>query len=243
LAVSKKYGESAANQEIVKKAGSEDVESYVRRITTTICGKPVNCPKCDGGRGGGMLDDLLDHKKKCEEATKKYNDTVKKCKDLDKKWHKKRSQCDTIQDTMDTASCKWATESKDACEAYAGCYQMKKALYDAKYANVSKNATGGMVVDRKAEWRGLKRMKCLIDAFGDGSVTSAEVDACKKKEHRTDKINGTATGLNITYPKVAEKPDPCTIPQLFPTTASYKKAEFVPLPTLAKGYFGFTYGR
>jgi len=234
LAVSKKYGESAANQEIVKKAGSEDVESYVRRITTTICGKPVTCPKCDAGRKGGMLDDLLDHKKKCEDATKKYNDIVKKCKDLDAKWHSKRSSCDGIQDTMDTASCKWATESKDACEAYAGCYKVKRALYDAKEKNVSKPTVGGMVIDRKAEWRGLNRMKCLIDAFGDGSVTTAEVDGCKKKNHSTDVINGTTTGLNIVYPKVPDQVS-CAVPQLFPTTASYKKAEFVPLPTLAKG--------
>ena len=77
LTVSKKYGESAANQQIVTKAGSEDVESYVRRITTTICGKPVNCPKCDGGRGGGMLDDLIKHKKACEEAITSYETTCR----------------------------------------------------------------------------------------------------------------------------------------------------------------------
>ena len=36
-------------------------------------------------------------------------------------------------------------------------------------------------VDRKAEWRGLKRMHCLIEAFADGKVSGAEVDTCKKK--------------------------------------------------------------
>ena len=42
--VSKKYGDSNANKRIVTKVGSENVETYVRRITTTICGKPVKCP-------------------------------------------------------------------------------------------------------------------------------------------------------------------------------------------------------
>jgi len=220
LEISKKYGESQANQQIVTKAGSEDVESYLTRVTGTICGKPGNgkppTPPC------GMLCIFIKHKKACEEATKKYNDTVKKCKDLDKKWHQKKKSCDSIQDTMDGASCKWATESKDACEAYAGCYAESKKIFISTNTSVAKEE-----IDRKAEWRGLKRMKCLIDAFADGSVTTAEVDTCKNKTINTDL-------LTIQYP-VPAKPVTCTIPQLYPTTASYKKAEFVPLPTLAKG--------
>jgi len=220
LDVSKKYGETQANKQIVTKAGSEDVESYLTRITGTICGKPgvgkPPAPPC------GMLCDFQKHKKACEEATKKYNDTVKRCKDLDKKWQSKRSSCDSIQDTMDSASCKWATESKDACEAYAGCYEGKKAVFIKANTSAAKEQ-----IDRKAEWRGLKRMKCLIDAFGDGDVTSAEVDACKNKTVDTKH-------LNITHPKLPGMAS-CVVPNLYPTTAEYKKAEFVPLPTLAKG--------
>jgi hypothetical protein len=220
LEISKKYGESQANKQIVTKAGSEDVESYLTRITGTICGKPgpnkPPTPPC------GMLCIFIQHKKACEEATKKYNDTVKRCKDLDNKWHQQKKVCDSIQDTMDGASCKWATESKDACEAYAGCYDGVKKQFLSTNTSVAKEE-----IDRKAEWRGLKRMKCLIEAFADGKVESAEVDKCKNLTVDTDL-------LIIKYPELA-KPVTCTIPQLYPTTASYKKAEFVPLPTLAKG--------
>jgi len=61
LEISKKYGESQANQQIVTKAGSEDVESYLTRITGTICGKPgagkPPTPPC------GMLCIFIKHKK------------------------------------------------------------------------------------------------------------------------------------------------------------------------------------
>jgi len=227
LEISKKYGDSQRNHQIVSKAGSEDVESYLTRITGTICGKPGGgkppAPPC------GMLCDFTKYKIACEEATKKYNDLVKKCKALDKKWNEKRKACDNIQDTMDGASCKWATETKDACESYSGCYIAKKTVYDALVeatTSENKNKTASEP-DRKAEWRGLKRMQCLITAFGDGSVTAAEVVACKNKTHSTDH-------LTTVYPKLPAL-EKCVVPNLFPTTADYKKAEFVPLPTLAKG--------
>lgn len=105
----------------------------------------------------------------------------------------------------------------------------KKAIYDAlvKATNsVNANKTASEW-DRKAEWKGLKRMQCLIQAFGDGSVTAAEIVACKNKTHSTDH-------LTTVYPKLPAL-EKCVVPNLFPTTAEYKKAEFVPLPALAKG--------
>ena len=35
--------------------------------------------------------------------------------------------------------------------------------------------------DRKAEWRGLKRMQCLMDAFKDGKVENSEILKCKEQ--------------------------------------------------------------
>merc|ERR1719272_1028003 len=70
-------------------------------------------------------------------------------------------------------------------------------------------------------------MGCLIKAFSDGEVKDAEVAACKNATHSTDH-------LNITYGALPQFGD-CTVPELFPSTAAYKQAEFVPLPTLAKG--------
>jgi len=226
LAISKKFGETSANKQIVTKAGSEDVESYIRRITMTFCGKPLNCPKCKTDsvdpRGGGFLDIFLKHKVECEEATKKFNTISQQCKDLDKKWVTQRKTCDNIQDSMDAASCKWAVEIKDACEAYSGCWTAQKLQLAKARTRVESEVT-----DRKAEWRGLKRMGCLITAFADKTVTSTEIDACKAKNH-------TTTHLDIIYPVMPDMAS-CVVPSLYPNTAEYKKAEFAPLPALAKG--------
>jgi len=81
--------------------------------------------------------------------------------------------------------------------------------------------------DRKAEWRGLKRMECLIKAFSDGKITNAEVDTCKAKSHSTSL-------LNIKYPSIP-KLAKCTLVTLYPTTGAYKRKEIAPLPTMAKG--------
>jgi len=82
-------------------------------------------------------------------------------------------------------------------------------------------------LDRHAEWRGLKRMQCLMTAFMDGKMTNAEVQACKAKVYSIDH-------LKIKYPS-QHKREVCSVPKLYPTTAAYKRAEFAPLPTMAKG--------
>jgi len=51
--------------------------------------------------------------------------------------------------------------------------------------------------------------------------------ACKDKTHTTDH-------LNIKYPGIPDL-ESCAVPDLYPTTAAYKKAEFEPLPVFAKG--------
>merc|ERR1719359_788438 len=70
-------------------------------------------------------------------------------------------------------------------------------------------------------------MTCLIDSFEDGKVGKEEVEACKGKSHDT-------TILDIIYPELGIAMT-CVVPNRYPATAAYKKAEFAPLPALAKG--------
>merc|ERR1719272_1244863 len=70
-------------------------------------------------------------------------------------------------------------------------------------------------------------MSCLMTAFMDGKVDDKEIKECKDKVYSIDH-------LKIKYPKL----DPlvvCSVPKLYPTTGEYKKAEFAPLPVVAKG--------
>jgi hypothetical protein len=127
-----------------------------------------------------------------------------------------------MQDVMDNSACKYAVDMKDACEAYDECFKAKKRAYDLYEKGVRTDEA-----DRKVEWRGTKRMRCIIIAFEDGKIENSEITKCKMKTHSTDH-------LKIKYP-VLPKLVLCKVPGLYPYTADYKKAEFAKLPALAKG--------
>merc|ERR1719453_681884 len=190
--VANNYGSTFNNRAIVTKAGSESVQSYIGRISSTICGKHSHGDKgrtsTTGGWGGGLLDGMQDKylkaKYACEVATKEFNDKVKECKRKIHEHNVRKGKCNQFQTLMDAQSCKHAVLMKDTCEQYAGCYSSKLKAFEIVRAKVKMEER-----DRKAEWRGLSRMHCLIGAFGDGSVTDKEVDACKAMTVSTDLLN------------------------------------------------------
>jgi hypothetical protein len=86
--LSAQLGTTKANRAVVTKAGSESVDSYIRRISVTICGRHVHGSKGrssrTGGWGGGLANGYLDRylrsKAACEKAIRDYNKKVKECK-------------------------------------------------------------------------------------------------------------------------------------------------------------------
>lgn len=239
--VKKQTADQTANKAIMAKGGSESAQSYVTRISSTVCGqcagkgcsllghlkkdgegKPKKCGYDPYTCGCGFRCRFDKAHDACELATQVYHKQLHKCKAADKQYHGKKAECDSIQDQMDDSSCKRAVRIKDACEAYAECDFDKKRAYKSLEQMVKQEEK-----DRQAEWRGLNRMKCLIVAFEGGKVSSEEIANCKKKSHRTDH-------LVIKYPNLP-KLLKCEVPQLYPSTPAYKKANFAPLPALAKG--------
>lgn len=241
--VKKQVGDQTANKQIMKKGGSESDESYVNRISETICGncrgkgctalgeekedkdKPGPRKKCGYEPytcGCGFRCQFAKAKDACEKASEDHRVQVKKCRMADKQYFHKKAECDSLQDQMDSSSCKRAVEMKDACEAYAECHFDKKNAYLSLEKMVKQEEK-----DRQGEWRGLMRMQCLIKAFTGGKVTSDEVVACKKQTHST-------AHLVIKYPKLP-KLVKCSVPVDYPNTPSYKRVNFAPLPALAKG--------
>jgi len=219
--VDEKYSNQNTNKIVVTKGGNEASESYIKRISSTICGKQGG-----GGKGrfgvGGYLDEFLKAKYACEKATKEHAIQKKKCQVADVKHAREKAKCNNIQDTMDLAACKYAVDIKDSCEEYAECYMAAREAFET-----TRKAVVVEEVDRKAEWKGLKRMMCIVKAFADGKVEQSEIVQCKEKTH-------DVSHLVIKYPNVRDM-DKCEVPKLYPTTAEYKKAEFAPLPAVAKG--------
>merc|ERR1719446_1809124 len=224
------YGTQKANTAVVRRAMSEATETYITRISNTFCGKHVHGSrgrrKATGGWGGGLsnsyLDKYLRAREGCHKATRDYNRKKNECRRKTRDFNNKKSQCNSLQELMDSNACSNAVGVKDACEAYAGCYTAKVNAY--RFAEKRAKAEQK---DRKAEWRGLERMACLIDAFADGKVKDKEVDTCKKRTVDTKH-------LTLKYYKIPPRSS-CLVPALYPSTGPYLRKEFQPLPALAKG--------
>merc|ERR1719353_2590570 len=228
--LSKKFGTTVNNNAIVTKAGSESVESYIGRISGTICGHHSHGENgkkvAAGGWGGGLVEGFLDQylkaKHACEVASKEYKDKVKECERKIHNYNVNKKECNQFQTVMDSQSCKHAVIVKDTCEQYAGCYSTRLTAFNIVVDKVKMEER-----DRKAEWRGLTRIACLISAFADGRITDKEVDECKKKTVNTD-------FFIIKYPHIPKFTE-CKTTKLYPATGAYKRKEFAPLPALAKG--------
>jgi len=235
---SKQVGDQQAQRQVMKKGGSEETGPYVDRITATICGgcvgkgckmfsKGGSAPQKKCGYdpytcGCGVKCKFQKAKDECDAATQDWKKHKNKCTIADGRYSDTQKKCDSLQDQMDSSSCKRAVEMKDACESYAECYMDHKSAFDSAVKMVTQEE-----IDRKAEWKGLKRMQCLIKAFSNGKVRNSEVEACKRQTHTTDH-------LIIDYPKLLALTK-CEVPNLYPNTPAYKAANFAPLPALAKG--------
>lgn len=212
VAYEKAWGQQAKNAQIITKGGGETPKIYMKRLHDTYCGSD----------GMGFFAKFEQLEGDCAKAKEKYQGLEDGCKQKVKAYEMKKLECDNIQAQMDGAACNRAVLVKDACESYAECFSRGRIQYVT-----SKKVIEKAEKDRKAEWQALKRMVCLIDSFADGKVKQDEITACKKTEHPT-------AHLDLIYPELAEA-IPCVVPNRYPATAAYKKAEFAPLPALAKG--------
>jgi len=221
--VTQEVGNQNSNSHFMYKEAMESMDSYMDRIATTVCGgsgwlSDVEC----GSKKCGMRCKYQCAKNKYEEAKSAYDVWSAKCDRIHKQYDEKKRECDNLQDQMDNSACTRAIDMKDACETYAECHTNKVQAFDETLAKV-KSDEG----DRHQTWRGLKRMQCLMQAFSDGEVDQSEIDECRAKSHSVDEVT-------VTVPAIGEL-EVCEVPRLYPTTGEYKKAEFAPLPAVAKG--------
>jgi len=206
------WGQQSKNSQIVEKGGGETPKIYMKRLHDTYC----------GAAGMSFFDKFVDLEDGCEKERKRYQRLEDGCKQKKIDYKAKIAECNNIQAQMDGAACNRAVLIKDSCESYAECFNSRRVAFQR-----SKKIIKDAEKDRKAEWRALKRMVCLIDSFRDGKVQKDEISDCKGRTHDT-------SHLSLIYPQL-KSPIACVVPNRYPATAAYKKAEFAPLPALAKG--------
>jgi hypothetical protein len=235
--VKRQVGDQQASKQIMMKGGSESVGSYVDRVTATVCGScvgkgcklgkfPAKGKKCGYAPytcGCGVKCKYDKAKDDCDAATADWKQFNKQCRGDDKTYADRKAACDSLQDQTDGAACKTAVSMKDACETYAECHFDKMKAYVDLESMVKIEEK-----DRHIEWRGLKRMKCLMQAFNKGKVSDEDIATCRKIK------TSSVDHLEIDYPKNAPI-DNCEVPKNYPNTPTYKLENFARLPMLAKG--------
>jgi hypothetical protein len=180
------WGQQARVSQVIEKAGGETPKLYMKRLEDTFCKRS---DADDAVRSNGELtgdpsfsihtfyEKYVKLERACKEARKNHDSLINGCKEKKQRYKAKMSECDSIQAQMDGAACNRAVLIKDSCENYAECYSSKKTLFTSA-VEAARQAEEA----RKGEWRALKRMSCLIDAFEDGKVSNNDIEECKKKD-------------------------------------------------------------
>lgn len=163
---------------------------------------------------------IVDAELECAAANKRVKEVEALCDTTRARYDTRKAKCDHWQSIMDEASCKHAIQMKNICADGDRCYESHLPVFKSTVRRVTDDE-----MERRAEWRALKRMQCLMDGFHDGRVTDQEVDACKQRSHSLPFIE---------FPEAPEK-DSCKVPNKYPGTRAYKDAEFAHLPPQAKG--------
>lgn len=107
----------------------------------------------------------------------------------------KLSECKQQDEKMKLAACAWKQALSHECRLYDECRTRKLSDYEALKSGIQQG-----VVARKVQWRLIKRLDCLIEAFNfkDKKVDKATLDGCAEAgPYDTDH-------LNINLPEVPE---------------------------------------
>mmetsp|Transcript_7667 Transcript_7667/g.20647 ORF Transcript_7667/g.20647 Transcript_7667/m.20647 type:complete len:847 (-) Transcript_7667:58-2598(-) len=191
----------------------ENYEMYLRRISSYFQTK---------------LDEFEKAKGACTEMSVQAEREVKACAKKDR-WHKqKKQECDHVQESLERASCARATQTASSCDSYQSCFQRNDAAYKKLKPIISQREE-----DRKAEWKALKRIQCLMGTLADAKADAAEVEKCKKMAYDVSQ-------LDLVFEKVP-KQEKCLGSKngafkgrKVPCSKSYMKAEYGRLPRGAR---------
>jgi len=123
----------------------------------------------------------------------------KKCNEIKKNTEQKKDSCTVHEEKRELAACEVKTAMASMCAKYDACYKAAVSSYD-----VLVNVTKTRVTERKLQWRMLKRLDCLVQAYDKKGIDKAKLDKCTGKGKDALKTDF----LTIDFPKVPGK-KPC----------------------------------
>eukprot|EP00437_Effrenium_voratum_P007303 CAMPEP_0181435928 /NCGR_PEP_ID=MMETSP1110-20121109/20585_1 /TAXON_ID=174948 /ORGANISM="Symbiodinium sp., Strain CCMP421" /LENGTH=687 /DNA_ID=CAMNT_0023559477 /DNA_START=94 /DNA_END=2157 /DNA_ORIENTATION=+ len=113
------------------------------------------------------------------------NITKFKCIDLEVAYFEKVAACETAQLKLEQTACETHERTIEACKPLPQCYNGNWNQYLEEM-----QSTNDTIQDLKYEYRAIKRIECLMDAFAADDMDK-KIDECIEKRHNTDLVNST----------------------------------------------------
>jgi hypothetical protein len=157
----------------------------------------------------------------CNNQTSAVNTQTSTCNTANTTWFNQRQQCNTIQASMDSASCEAYRYSMRTCSRLQTCYTQATTNYNTYVGTINASLAG-----LRSQQAALLQTKCLLT-----SLTSTSGQTCPDA---TATAALAAQMLTLTYPSPVPKVAPtCTPISTQVGTASYTAAQYSVLPSTA----------
>jgi len=167
--VEKRVLDTGAHQRFMTARSGEDAHQFLSRVRNHFC--------------EGLEPEYIKKEKRCSEETKVLSDLTKKCAGLKQRLTVKTQKCEIVQQDMLVTNCKLHEVSKTSCASYKACYDLGVEEHGKGKQTIERNEK-----ERKLNWRGVQRIKCIVVGFKDG-LTETEIRQCKDKQHPTSHLN------------------------------------------------------
>lgn len=153
----------------------------------------------------------------CNNQTAAVNTQTSTCNTANTTWFNQRTQCNTIQASMDSASCEAYRYSMRTCSRLQTCYNQATVNYNTYVGTINASLAG-----LRSQQAALLQTKCLLT-----SLTSTSGQSCPDA---TATAAQAAQMLTLTYPSPVPKVAPtCTPISNQVGTAAYIAAQYTSL--------------
>lgn len=154
----------------------------------------------DVGGAGHNDSSLIVLKKNCQDSTRAYVDQWSICEEGERFAETKRSECDSVQQSMHTTNCARASQVSGVCDMYDLCRAGMSMAYTS-----AKEAARAWERYHKAEWLAVVTVRCFADTIG----TEENRMMLLEQLERCEQLVANTTLLDLQYEDVPA-PMPCT---------------------------------
>jgi len=160
----------------------KELRACDQRLNDTSRRKQAACSVINGTDTAGDSENasnLVHLKRLCQDATRQYVDQWSICAEGERFYGTKRSECDSVQQSMETANCTRASQVSGVCDMYDLCRAGMSLAYTS-----AKEAARAWERYHEAEWLAVVTVRCFAENLGSKAENSStllgELEKCEQ---------------------------------------------------------------